>query len=468
MKHSLEERRLMIDRSENRLSISEQCRLLSLHRSGLYYRPCGESEENLRLMKFIDEFFLESPFTGTRKMLRYLERAHGMKVNRKRMRRLYRLMGLHTLAPKPKTTIPGQGHTIYPYLLKGLVIDKPNQVWAADITYIPMRKGFLYLIAIIDLHSRFVINWSLSNTMDAEWCAEMLREAIRLHGCPQIFNTDQGSQFTSEVFTTVQTVTQVTATFESSAQATEATNFLNYPSGSHINPVASNAHTGSYSEYLNGAASGQVGVAKSFSVMPGDVVQIQAYAKYSTPTGNPSNLANFALALLGAFNLSTPAQGETGTARSAINAYGVREEGGYGDGDTDSTDPKVFVTILIFDRNYNFVDVAYQQLTSSGFMSASYTVKQPGYAYMYISNEQAYQTDVYFDDVTMTFTASPVVQQQDFYAFGLSFNSYSRQSSVPQNYQYNGKELQNDLSLDWYDYGARMYMPEIGRWGVIR
>jgi len=100
-------------------------------------------------------------------------------------------------------------------------------------------------------------------------------------------------------------------------------------------------------------------------------------------------------------------------------------------------------------------------------MSASYAVKQPGYAYMYISNEQAYQTDVYFDDVTMTFTASPVVQQQDFYAFGLSFNSYSRQSSVPQNYLYNGKELQNDLSLDWYDYGARMYMPEIGRWGVI-
>lgn len=203
MKHSLEERRLMIDRSEVRVSISEQCRLLSLHRSGLYYRPCGETEENLKVMKLIDEFFLDSPFTGTRKMLRYLERNHGLKVNRKRMRRLYRLMGLHTLAPKPRTTIPGDGHTIYPYLLKGLVVDKPNHVWAADITYIPMRKGFLYLIAIIDLHSRFVINWSLSNTMDAEWCAEMLKDAIHLHGCPQIFNTDQGSQFTSEVFTNV-------------------------------------------------------------------------------------------------------------------------------------------------------------------------------------------------------------------------------------------------------------------------
>ncbi|PZR05611.1 MAG: hypothetical protein DI539_24890 [Flavobacterium psychrophilum] len=148
----------MVDHSEDRLSISEQCRLLSLHRFGLYYRPCGENEENLKLMKLIDEFFLEFPFTGTRKMLRYLDRVRGLKVNRKRMRRLYRMMGFHTLAPKSKTTIPGQGHTIYPYLLKGLVIDIPNQVWAAHITYIPMRKGFLYLIAIIDLHSRFVIN----------------------------------------------------------------------------------------------------------------------------------------------------------------------------------------------------------------------------------------------------------------------------------------------------------------------
>src|SRR5882762_9598773 len=133
MKHSLEERRLMIDRSDDRLSISGQCRLLSLHRSGLYYKPCGESEENLTVMQLIDRIFLELPFTGTRKMLRYLERIHGLKVNRNRMRRLYRLMGLHTLAPKPKTTVPGQGHTIYPYLLRGLVIDKPSQVWAADI-----------------------------------------------------------------------------------------------------------------------------------------------------------------------------------------------------------------------------------------------------------------------------------------------------------------------------------------------
>jgi putative transposase len=172
-------------------------------------------------MKFIDTFFLESPFTGTRKMVRYLERMLGQTVNRKRIQRLYRLMGLHTLRPKPKTTVPGEGHKIYPYLLRGLVIDKPNQVWAADITYIPMRRGFLYLVAIIDLHSRYVINWSLSNTMDAEWCAEMLREAIASQGCPQIFNTDQGSQFTSEVFTGVLLEHHIQISMDGKGRATD-------------------------------------------------------------------------------------------------------------------------------------------------------------------------------------------------------------------------------------------------------
>lgn len=221
MRLSLEQRRAMVDRSESSLSISEQCRLLSLHRSGLYYQPCGETEENLQVMQLVDKYFMDWPFTGTRKMLRYLERHHDLKINRKRMQRLYRLMGLQTLAPKRKTTIPGQGHTIYPYLLKGLTIDRPNQVWAVDITYIPMRRGFLYLIAIIDLHSRFVLNWSLSNTMDAEWCAEVLREAIRQHGCPQIFNSDQGSQFTSEIFTNVLKEHRIQISMDGKGRATD-------------------------------------------------------------------------------------------------------------------------------------------------------------------------------------------------------------------------------------------------------
>jgi putative transposase len=221
MKHSLEQRRLMVERPHEHLSLREQCRLLSLHRSGLYYQACSESEQNLELMKLIDVLFLMAPFTGTRKMVHYLKREHGIEVNRKRIRRLYRLMGLQALTPKPKTSLPGQGHTIYPYLLKGLVIDRPNQVWAADITYIPMRKGFLYMIAILDLHSRYVLNWSLSNTMDAAWCTQVLREAIAQHGCPQIFNTDQGSQFTSEEFTGVLKENNIQISMDGKGRATD-------------------------------------------------------------------------------------------------------------------------------------------------------------------------------------------------------------------------------------------------------
>jgi RHS repeat-associated protein len=266
--------------------------------------------------------------------------------------------------------------------------------------------------------------------------------------------------------TTVPGLTNITATFEASAQANEATQFLNYPTGSHLSGVIGNAHTGTYSEYLNGAASGQVGVAKSFSVMPGDVVELKAYAKYGSLSGTNSNLAGFATALLNAFTLPAPGNGETGTPSSAINAWGAQAAGGFGDGSSDQTDPRVFATIIIFDRNYNYVDVAYQQLTSSGVMNPQYTVKQPGYAYLYISNEEAKLRDVYFDDVMMKVTQSPVVQTDDYYPFGLTFNSYSRENSVPNNYKYNGKELQTDLGLNWEDYGARMYMPEIGRWGV--
>ncbi|MFN7655697.1 MAG: RHS repeat-associated core domain-containing protein, partial [Cyclobacteriaceae bacterium] len=270
-------------------------------------------------------------------------------------------------------------------------------------------------------------------------------------------------------FTTkTQTTNTVTAGFETANQTTEATKFKNYPSASHINVVASNANSGSNSLYLNGAASGQVGVAKDYAVMPGDVVQIQAYAKYLAPTGTGSNLANFAPALLSAFNLGAPAPGETGTASSAVQSWGQLEAGGYGNGSTNSSTPKVFVTILLFDRNYNFLDVAYQQLGSSGAqMNASYTVKELGYAYLYVSNEHATQVDVYFDDVVMSHTPGQIVSATDYMPFGLAFRAGERQGATEQKMLYSSKELQDELVLNWYDFGARMYMPEIGRWGNV-
>lgn len=182
------------------LSISEQCKLLGIHRSGLYYSPRGESALNLQLMSIIDKEFFDKPFYGVRKMTHHL-RLLGHRVNHKRVRRLYKLMDLRVIYAKKNTSVPNKGHKKYPYLLRGLKIERPNQVWACDITWIPMKRGFMYLIAIIDLHSRYVVNWSISNSMDAQWCTEVLEEAIRKHGKPEIFNTDQGSQFTSILFT---------------------------------------------------------------------------------------------------------------------------------------------------------------------------------------------------------------------------------------------------------------------------
>jgi putative transposase len=197
--HSLTERRKMVCVSDPLLSISQQCNLLSIHRSGLYYQPVAESEENLLFMRLIDEQYLSTPFYGFRKMTQYLL-SLGHQVNRKRVRRLMRLMGLMAIYQKPNTSQANKLHYKYPYLLKGLTITRSNQVWAADITYIPMKRGFMYLMAIIDLHSRYVIGWSVSNSMEADWCANVVEQAIARHGKPEIFNTDQGSQFTSEVF----------------------------------------------------------------------------------------------------------------------------------------------------------------------------------------------------------------------------------------------------------------------------
>ena len=186
---------MCIENNHPKLSVRRQCNLLSLARSNLYYAPVGESAENLEFMKIIDKQFLETPWYGSRQMARYMKR-QGYKCGRHRARRLMRLMRLVPIYQEPNTSKKHPQHKIYPYLLKGLTIGRPNQVWCADITYIPMRRGFLYLIAIMDWHSRKVLSWRLSNSMDASFCVDALNEALAKYGKPEIFNTDQGSQFT--------------------------------------------------------------------------------------------------------------------------------------------------------------------------------------------------------------------------------------------------------------------------------
>ncbi|MGB7010154.1 MAG: IS3 family transposase [Pseudolabrys sp.] len=196
------ERKAMITPGHSDLSLSRQCRLLSISRSSFYYGPRGESPENLALMRRIDELFLRYPFYGSRQMARQLRR-EGVWVGRHRVRRLMRLMGLEAIYQAPKTSAPHPAHRAYPYLLRSLTVDRPDHVWCADITYIPVRRGFLYLVAIMDWATRHVLAWRLSNTLDARFCLEALHAAMAEHGKPEIFNTDQGSQFTSLVFTGV-------------------------------------------------------------------------------------------------------------------------------------------------------------------------------------------------------------------------------------------------------------------------
>ncbi len=192
----------MIVRDHPALSLSRQCEVLSISRSSYYYAAKSESPSSLALMRRIDELFMKDPFYGSRQMACQLRR-EGVRVGRHRVRRLMRLMGLAAIYQAPKTSEPHPAHRIYPYLLKGLSIDRPNQVWCADITYIPVQHGFLYLVAIMDWATRHVLAWRLSNTMDARFCVEALNEALATSGKPEIFNTDQGSQFTSADFTNV-------------------------------------------------------------------------------------------------------------------------------------------------------------------------------------------------------------------------------------------------------------------------
>ncbi|VAW10004.1 Mobile element protein [hydrothermal vent metagenome] len=194
---SIAERRKKVVKSHPKLSLVQQCELLKIHRSGLYYRPRSESSHNLRLMKEIDSFFLEHPYYGVERMTDYLNLDLGHRVNVKRVRRLYKLMGLQTIYRKPRTTIKDPKSYKYPYLLKNMKTDRPDQVWQTDITYIPMLRGFMYMNAIIDVYSRKILNWSISNSMDKQWCIELLEDTVASYGAPEIHNSDQGSQYTS-------------------------------------------------------------------------------------------------------------------------------------------------------------------------------------------------------------------------------------------------------------------------------
>lgn len=196
------ERKKMIRKGHSKLSISKQCELLGVNRSSYYYQAQGESDLNIQLMREMDEHYLKHPYKGANRMHTWLTMDQGYNVNRKRIERLYyEVMGLRAVMPGKHTSKRCKDHKIYPYLLRNLAIERANQVWAMDITYIPMEKGFMYLVAIIDLYSRYVVDWSVSNSMDAEWVKECLESAIAKHGSPEIVNTDQGSQFSSEIFT---------------------------------------------------------------------------------------------------------------------------------------------------------------------------------------------------------------------------------------------------------------------------
>src|SRR6266404_289605 len=196
------ERLALIDRHDPALPVTRQCGLMTVSRSSVYRPPAPASDEDLAIMALIDRQYLARPYYGSRRMAAWLA-TQGHQVNRKRVQRLMRLIGLVAVYQRPNTSKPAAAHKVYPYLLGGLSIDRVNQVWCSDITYIPMAKGFLYLVAIMDWHSRAVLAWQLSNTLGADFCVEALEEALAHYGNPEIFNTDQGCQFTSTEFTGV-------------------------------------------------------------------------------------------------------------------------------------------------------------------------------------------------------------------------------------------------------------------------
>ena len=221
MTKPIKERLEMVEKEESEISIVRQCDLVAVCRSTLYYKPVGqESGLNLEIMQELDKQYMITPFYGKRRMTTHLNMS-GYNINIKRTSRLMHLMGLKALYPKPNTSMPDKEHEKHPYLLKYLDITHSNHVWATDITYIPMKKGFMYLMAIIDLYSRKVLHWSVSNTMEAEWCTEVLNQTISMYGTPEIFNTDQGSQFTSNIFTKTLNDNEIKISMDGKGRATD-------------------------------------------------------------------------------------------------------------------------------------------------------------------------------------------------------------------------------------------------------
>jgi putative transposase len=214
------ERLNMIESNYLKLSIVEQCDLLTIQRSSLYYSALPESEMNLNIMSILDKQYFMNPFYGVIRLTAMLN-TEGFLVNGKQVRHLMKLMHWRTIFLEPCTTISKKTDSKYPYLFRGLKIEKLNQVWAMDITYIPMRHGFMYLAAIINLHSRYVVGWSVSNSMTAEWCTEVLQAAIQKHGKPGIFNTDQGNKFTSEVFIEASKFNEIRISMDGNGRAVE-------------------------------------------------------------------------------------------------------------------------------------------------------------------------------------------------------------------------------------------------------
>jgi putative transposase len=248
--------------------VRRQCELLGLSRSSLYYEPGGEAAEDLRLMRRIDEQYTARPYYGSRRMTVWLNE-QGEEVNRKRVQRLMRVMGLEAIYPKPRLSLAGKGHRIYPYLLRGVKVERRDQVWSSDITDVPMPSGFMYLAAVIDWYSRYVIGWRLSNTLDGSFCLEMLEDALR-GGKPEVFNTDQGVQFTAAAFTGRLELAGVAVSMDGRGRALDNVFVERLWRSVKTDPTTTSSHRRHYRGYSgNFGDRVPMGVARSGTLVPG-------------------------------------------------------------------------------------------------------------------------------------------------------------------------------------------------------